>query len=324
MTLLTLFFSIGIICAAYFPFLPSPGLVLCAAFASGGLALVLPKKIPQLIWLSAFVLGVSYGLMCGHHMLANQLSETLAGQDILVEGRVVDLPQEDSRRQLFGFRVSKAQTPSGTLIDSFPSKINLSSYDSLRVKTGEGWRLLVKLKVPRGFANPGGFDFQASLMRRGIGATGYIRASGSNQLLHQQPRFSMDVLRYQLQQWLINTSRSSEKGILVALLVGDTSLVDKDHWSEMLKTGTNHLIAISGLHIGFFAIIGFLVGNFIGRFAQLLWHKCPSLNIGYSCALAFALFYSLIAGMNIPTLRTLIMLAVVQWVYLWRRSFRGY
>jgi len=325
MTSLLLFFSIGIVAASYLPALPSLVYVVASLLFVFSLCVYFAKKFPAVKILLAFWLGITYGICSGYYYLSNQLSNELVGKDIVVEGQVMDLPEEDNRRQLFSLAVTNAYSndQDKSKYTDFPSKINLSSYGDLRVKTGEHWRLSVKLKRPRGFVNPGGYDYQVSLLRRGVGAVGYVKPSSSNQLLQAQPSFSMNVLRYELQQWLSQKSQSPEKGILVALLVGDTSGVDKEHWGEMLKTGTNHLIAISGLHLGFFAIVGFFIGNMIGRCVQLLWRSCPSMYIGYLFAICFTVFYSIIAGLNIPTLRTLIMLAVVQWVLVWRRSFRG-
>jgi competence protein ComEC len=329
-----LFFSLGIIATGYLPDLPSPAFFLAILLALLP-AIFLIKKFPVIKLVLSFVVGVAYGVFSGYQFLSNQLVDDLVARDIFIEGKVVDLPEEDSRRQAFDILVTNAydindyseladsnnKTP--VSFESFPKKIRLSSFGDVRVKTGEHWRLLVKLKKPRGFVNPGGFDYQVSMLRRSLGAQGYLRVSAHNKLIQPQPNFSMDVLRYRLQQWLLNKSQSAEKGILVALLVGDTSLVEKQRWDEMQKTGTNHLIAISGLHLGFFAIVGFFMGNFLGRFLQLMWRACPSMLIGYCFSISFALFYSVIAGLNIPTLRTLIMLAVVQWACIWRRSFRG-
>ena len=324
MTLRLLCFSIGIILVSYLPELPPLTFTLFLLLIAFSAALLLRKKLYSGFWIIALLAGAGYGVVGGYHLLNNQLPQNLAEQDLMVEGLIIDLPQENNRRQLFTMEISKAYFPHSpqNLFDNFPSKINISSYGDLRVKTGEVWRLKVKLKIPRGFVNPGGFDYQASLLRRGVGATGYIR-DGENVLLQPQTSFSLDVLRYQLQQWLINKSQSPQKGILVALLVGDTSLVEKDQWGEMLKTGTNHLIAISGLHLGFFAIVGFFIGNLLGRLLQLFWHRYPSMVSGYVFSVALTLFYSLIAGLNIPTMRTLIMLAAVQLSLLWRRSFRA-
>jgi competence protein ComEC len=323
------FFSFGIIVAGYLPDLPSPIFALAFLLAFFP-AIFLIKKFPAIKLALSFMLGVAYGIFSGYQFLNNQLTNDLVAQDIFVEGKIIDLPEEDSRRQLFTVLVTKAfekqPDPNNKLpivFKQFPKKIRLSSFGDVRVKTGEHWRLLVKLKKPRGFVNPGGFDYQTFMLRGGLGAQGYLRDSLHNKLIQPQPDFSMDVLRYRLQQWLLSKSQSAEQGILIALLVGDTSLVEKQRWDEMQKTGTNHLIAISGLHLGFFAIVGFFIGNLLGRFVQLMWRACPSMLVGYCFSISFALFYSVVAGLNIPTLRTLIMLAVVQWACIWRRSFRG-
>ncbi len=328
MTLRLLCFSLGIILVGYLPELP-PLILTFSIFVFTIILVLFRKKLDPLFSFSItvigfFVAGYTFGVVAGYQLLAGQLPDAMAERDIVVEGQIINLPQENDRRQLFTLKLTRAYLTDEphAAFENIPRKINISSYGDLRVKTGEHWRLVVKLKKPRGFVNPSGFDYQASLLRRGIGATGYIR-KGDNRLLQPQPSFSLDVLRYELQQWLINTSDSPQKGILVALLVGDTSLVDREQWGEMLKTGTNHLIAISGLHLGFFAIVGFFVGNFFGRFVQLVLHKYPSMMMGYVFSVGFTLFYSLIAGFNIPTIRTLIMLAVVQLALLWRRTFRG-
>ena len=322
MTFRLLSFSVGIILIGYLPTLPSFVHLFVFIFLFCIALFIARKNAAILLVFFALLLGVGFGIFSGYRFLDQQLPENLSAQDLVVEGIVVDLPQENNRRQLFTLKIQRAHWPHDTAsFEHFPHKIKLSSYGGIRVKSGELWRLTVKLKRPRGFVNPGGFDYQASLLRHGIGATGYIR-EGENRLLRNQPAFSIDVMRYKLQQWLIQTSQSPQKSILVALLVGDTSLVDKDQWSEMIKTGTNHLIAISGLHLGFFAIVGFFIGNLVGRCIQIFWHKYPSMVSGYICSMLFTIFYSLIAGFNIPTIRTLIMLAVVQLALLWRRSFR--
>ncbi|MFO1387853.1 DNA internalization-related competence protein ComEC/Rec2 [Cellvibrio sp.] len=317
-----LFFCSGIVLAGYLPTLPSPVTLLSAAVPVLFVSILFFRKFRPVLWAVLFFFGLCYGIFSGYRLLANQLPHSLAEKDLVAEGQVVGLPQENDRRQLFTLKVDRAYFPYDYAepFTQFPHKINVSSYTNLRVKTGEQWRLTVKLKRPRGFVNPGGFDYQVSLLRRDIGATGYIR-QGLNERLKTQPKFSMDVLRYDLQQWLLNASSSPQKSILVALLVGDTSLVDKDQWGQMIKTGTNHLIAISGLHLGFFAIVGFFFGNLIGRSLQSVWSKFPSVFYGCVCSVIFTLFYSLLAGFNIPTIRTLIMLMVVQLALLWRRSF---
>lgn len=43
---------------------------------------------------------------------------------------------------------------------------------------------------------------------------------------------------------------SQHIGVIKALVLGDRSEINNTEWDVFRKTGTSHLIAISGLHIG--------------------------------------------------------------------------
>lgn len=321
-------FSAAVIIASVFPWLPPLWWLL-----------ILPASLCLLPWrygsyCLALVLGLAWGIFSGHNMMATQLSEEWAGKDLLITGSVQGLPEQDERRLRFAFRVKEVSTLEGELIslDPFPEKIHLSWYQYRRdgkaievpeLAIGDHWQLQVRLKPPRGFVNPAGFDYQAWLLRQGIGATGYVSGQ-ARPLTNPSTSFVwndwIDRQRYQLQQWILARSDSSERGILIALLIGDSALVDKNQWQRMQRTGTSHLIAISGLHVGFLAIFGFYFGLWLGKCVQLIWHRCPALMIAWLCAIACASFYSALAGFNIPTVRTLIMLSLFYGACLWRRS----
>lgn len=322
-------FALGVLSASFLPALPSQAVFFPSAFLAIALCLAASKILlnpiakASAILIAALLMGTGYGIYAGYKLVQQQLPDEMAGEQFFIKGRVVGLPELDERRQLFEMEVISAGLHSGgdMQMDFPPKKILISSYGQLRVSPGETWQLQVKLKPPRGFVNPGGFDYQASLLRRGIGATGYVKESLENHRIESPLGAGFQLTRYKLQQWLLNYSRTNDKAFLIALLVGDTSLITKDQWGELTKTGTNHLIAISGLHLGFFAIAGFFLGEFVGRFIQQIWHKCPAAVPGHLLAMAFTLIYSLIAGMNIPTLRTLIMLGLVHMACLSRRHF---
>src|SRR5690606_23042458 len=132
-------------------------------------------------------LGGAWGVIYGHGILANQLSEDLVSRDVVVSGRVVDLPVSDDRRQRFILNVDTAHFADDihSDIENFPRNIQLSWYakEPVAVRSGERWQWQVRLKRPRGFVNPGGFDYQVWLMRRGIGGVGYVRESDFTQRL---------------------------------------------------------------------------------------------------------------------------------------------
>ena len=326
-----LLFSFGVIAVSAFPRLPS---LWC-------LILLLPLAAWSCYWqlaryLLALCLGLAWGIYSGHNLCNMQLADELVGKDLTVTGYIQGLPESDDRRQRFNLRVKSAVTAAGESLpaDFFPARLQLSWYSYQRngsrldipsLAIGDEWQVRVRLKRPRGFVNPAGFDYQAWLLRRGIGATGYVVAHRSNQqIVSGEKNFRFDdwinQQRYQLQQWVVAHSTSSERGILIALLIGDSALVEKSQWTRMQQTGISHLIAISGMHVGFLAIFGFYVGLWLGKCIQQVWHRCPALMIAWWSAIVCASFYSALAGFNIPTVRTLIMLAVFYFACLWRRS----
>ena len=48
---------------------------------------------------------------------------------------------------------------------------------------GERWLLTVRLRRPHGHLNPHGFDYEAWLLERAVGATGYVRQRGQQKQL---------------------------------------------------------------------------------------------------------------------------------------------
>lgn len=325
-----LLFSSGVITVSFFPLLPPYWLLWGLLLVSGFLI-----RYSRQYWVVALLLGVAWGCYSGYQLQAMQLQEHWVGKELQVIGRVTDLPQVNGQRLRFSVKVQRVMHQGDTVdIERFPRKIQLSWYPSHTRKnvgplpgltTGQTWQLNVRLKRPRGFVNPAGFDYQAWLLRQGIGATGYVVGTKDNTLLEIYPTTTywqewIDRQRQLLQQWILSRSHSTERGILTALLIGDSAYVEKEQWSRMQQTGTSHLIAISGIHVGFLALFGFYLGLFLGKFLQLIWRVFPALVFAWLMAILCAAFYSALAGFNIPTLRTLIMLGLFYLACLGQRS----
>ncbi|MEM7258791.1 MAG: DNA internalization-related competence protein ComEC/Rec2, partial [Pseudomonadota bacterium] len=169
------------------------------------------------------------------------------------------------------------------------------------------------LRAPHGFRNPGGFDYEKWLFQQRIVATGYVRDSGSAQLLdtNASPANRMHSARLWVKQRLQQaTADYQHGGLVLAIAIGDRSGIDQTQWQRFIATGTNHLLAISGLHIS-------LVAAFVALLASLLWRRARRLQsisryaFALMTSLLAALCYSALAGFSIPTQRALLMFAVV-------------
>jgi len=187
----------------------------------------------------------------------------------------------------------------------------LSWYGGRPVRPGERWQLSVRLRTPRGFSNPGGFDYAGWLFHRQISATGYIRAKGVNKNLGQSGQYAIDQFRWAVLEKIETLDFSAaSKGLLAALTIGDKQGLDSETWMHMRLTGTVHLAIVSGLHIGMVAALGMLLGNLLGRCLAALGAPVSRQKVAVLLSGGLALTYALLAGFSLSTQRALIMLCV--------------
>jgi competence protein ComEC len=237
--------------------------------------------------------------------LQQDLKPALEGEDIQIKGYIASIPQVESYGVRFLFKVDTGE-------QKLPRQLELTWYQSnIVLHAAEQWQLTVRLKRRHGFANPGGYDYEAQLFRDGIGATGYVRETSSNQSSGVVAGEHVLRARAALTEAIEHAiPTAAMQGVIRGLAVGDQQAISGDQWRVFARTGTSHLMAISGFHIGMVAWLFAWVG---ARFvylpmAQRWGWTAPDLRALFG--MSGALGYSLLAGMSVPTERTLIMLGV--------------
>lgn len=256
-------------------------------------------------------------------VLCEPFPEQFVRQDIELTGRIAGLPGTARDSSRFVFRVERAGSVGGAT--GFDGLVRLSWYrDPPELIAGERWRLVARLKPPHGFANPGGFDYERWLFQQGIRATGYVRRDDRNKRLDTGPSiYVIDRWRQHLRGRIGEILQGTTGESLVrALILGDRSGLGPRQWEVLAHTGTNHLIAISGLHIGIAAGFLFFLARWTwSRSARLtLWIAAP--RAAAIAALAGAIGYSALAGFAVSTQRALVMLIVVLGAVLFSRTIR--
>ena len=261
--------------------------------------------------------------------MADQLAPDLEGRDLRLTGVVAALPQATPRGWRFEFQPDSLGHPvgAGAAPRALPSRLLLSWYKDKEgalpaLAPGQRWRLTLRLKRPHGNVNGAGFDYEAWLLERGLGAVGYVRGEEQRQLLAESviragvwpPGLAVERLRCRLREHFQAALPAAEypyQGVLLALAIGDQQAIPGDQWRVFSRTGITHLISISGLHVT-------LVGALAGAWAGWLWRRRPGLleylpvqrlRIGVAWAAAGA--YTLLAGAAVPALRTWAMLSAV-------------
>ena len=269
----------------------------------------------------AFFIGYLWALLFAQLYFLQQLPDELVGQNILLEGVVTGLPDVTETSQRFGFKVKRYITVNGDTRGlshkNLPKYLRLSWYYSKeKVHNGEHWQLLVRLKNPHGMYNPGGFDYEKWLYEQNIQATGYVRKNVLNVKTEIKDQ-GINSLRERLQGILAALPDKTHSGLLQALTIGHKSEISPDQWQVLRLTGTNHLMAISGLHIGLVAVLIFtLISRFIPASFCLYASKS---QIAAVVSLLVAGFYALLAGFTVPTQRAFIMLFVIMLALLLKR-----
>ncbi|MDQ7980409.1 ComEC/Rec2 family competence protein [Paraburkholderia sp. SARCC-3016] len=224
----------------------------------------------------------------------------------------------------FVFNVESTDTP----VPDFPRRLQLSwiAQDAPLpegLAPGARWRLFVRLKRAHGNANFGVRDAEATLFARNIRATGYVTRPAAAQRLPGDAHgigMTVDRWRAALRARIDGVlADAPHRGIVVALAIGAQDAVSAVDWQLMRATGTSHLVAISGLHIGFVAgLAAWLAGaiwrrsGFVGARIGIDWPLVlPAQKVAVPCGALFAAFHAALAGFNVPAQRALWMLAVV-------------
>ena len=330
MPALLIAFAGGVLACQFLPEIPCwPWGLLCLLSFAGiaGLLFYLGPEANKtkrcflgLLLLLGFASGVSYTCWRSAAVLADSLPEAAMGRNIRLSGVVDSLPDRTARGQRFQLRVEQVDSQFHV-----PERIQLSVWNANQdgdspetavvgpIKAGERWSFVVRLKRPHGLANPHGFDIEARLFENGIRATGYIKSG--ERIDAFVPGFATGIafLRSKIRDrfdTVLPQEAYPDAGILTALAIGDQKAIPGPLWQVFAKTGTTHLMSISGLHVTLFSGLVALFVSTIWRRIPKLVSRLPAQKVGVFCGWFAAAFYTLIAGAGIPALRTLLMLTV--------------
>ncbi|WP_214657274.1 DNA internalization-related competence protein ComEC/Rec2 [methane-oxidizing endosymbiont of Gigantopelta aegis] len=303
-----LFFLLGDLAVQYLKALPDTGQLIWIV------VLALLSSIMRSWRILAFCLGFCWTAIFAQSILDDRLDTHLNGKVVIIKGIVADIPHYQTHKVRFDFIPLVEES-------RLPAKIRLNWYypDQL-LKAGQVWRLAVKLKTPHGYFNPGGFDYEKWLFSQRIGATGYVKSNVQADLLSSE-LYSINAWRQymadRIDGWV---TQGLARGVIKALAIGDRSDLNPGQWTVFRRTGTAHLIAISGLHIGLIAgVVYYLIWR------SLLWVGLVSVSpqrIAIIASLTIALIYAALAGFSLPTQRALIMLCVIMLSLYWQRHVK--
>ena len=277
--------------------------VLLAALAS-----LMRRKIRCL---GLVVAGGAVFLHAAIDVMESRIAPRFVGDSIITVVRIVDFPRRN------GLTVSLVAESLGNV--RVPRRLRVSWYEPpVEIRLGDIWQLELRLHRPRGNSNPGAFDYESWLLTERIGATGYVVNGSRNHLLRSTRLSGIERLRQHVvdrMTTLIPDSRHA--ATLAAISVGARHLITPEQWARYSRSGTSHLMAISGLHVGLAAAGGYILASVIGgllRFGGNL-HVAATIT-----ATIVASCYTMCSGAGVPALRASLMIAIAAAAVLARRQ----
>ena len=233
---------------------------------------------------AAFLIGLAWTALHGQMALDRRLPASAQGADAVVDGRIIEVASPDATVAQFTLRAEHLSAPpaGAQRLASWAWQechIAVSWYhpeQSARPSAGERWRVALRFRQPRGLRNIGGFDSEHRALRTRRCATATVRAGnvpmqlpGTHWSLHRWREDIGHRISAHLQD-------SAFAGVIIALAVGLRDRVSVAQRWTLQRTGTAHLMAISGLHIGLVAALGMLLGRHLARAVPRLLRLIPA------------------------------------------------
>ncbi len=178
---------------------------------------------------------------------------------------------------------------------------------------GDKVRLYGLLKKPRQAQNPGGFDQTRYLAEKNIHAMIEVIGPNSGRIVAEgsvfQPARWIGKLRLTIASKIDVLYQRPESSMLKAVILGFRSEIASDLKSAFVKTGTIHLLSISGIHITMVA----------GGFYLLFLALGAGRRMTAMLTMAVVLCYVSISGMGLPAQRAGWMAGIVLLGVIWGR-----
>ena len=266
--------------------------ILCAAFLLGGLLLENSKLLPD-SHISRFV-SIKTNVYLTGTVDTDPVYQKKAVTFIL---KAQDIRAGDVRQKILG----------RTIVRVFGK--NRFSY---------GDEVVLEGKLFRPFSFSKDFDYREYLNRRGIYSILSVKKGNAIKYLgHNKGSRVKDFtfkLKHRARETFDNYLSKSSAAVLNAVILGEREHLPKAIKENLIKTGSVHIIAISGLHVG---IVAFIL------LALLRMLRTPR-KLQYGVTILTLIFYCILTGARLPVVRATTMAAILLFGYLLERDVNIY
>ncbi|RII27816.1 MAG: DNA internalization-related competence protein ComEC/Rec2 [Geobacter sp.] len=273
------------------------------------------RLIFQIVLFIPFFLVGNHALQPYLHpeLPSSHIAQLDSREPVVVEGIVVARPETTDR----GFRLLLQAERRYDERSSLPSHGKLLLFvdgDIGDILTGDRVRCRARIKRPRTYGIPGEFDYPRYLAYRDIFATGFAQTGKDIILMERGADYPLqqriDAVARRLGLFVDATVSQPESGILKALLLGDRGGVPRELEDAYTRSGVNHILSISGFHVGIIALFLFQSLFFAARSSEFLMLHLNLRRTLFLLTLPVLLFYLFLSGAAPATARSVITIAV--------------
>ncbi|MDD3149484.1 MAG: DNA internalization-related competence protein ComEC/Rec2 [Candidatus Gastranaerophilales bacterium] len=264
------------------------------------------KKIISLLFVTILLCTAVFGIYYNDFRIpVEDYLAKISPTTIVVKGRVVSLPEVQKHKSKFEFKVFSYKK--GDTWNNINSKTLVQSYktDISKIKIGDILEIKGEVKKPHFATNPGEFDYQKFLNNKNIFTIFYLKKINS----HAPPSDffwksiqNLNNLREKIILLHKKHIPSPKIELLGGIVFGDTAVAAPESVEQdFIHSGLSHLIAASGMNVGFIFAVCFLI--------------CSILKIPYKPTIVFSgalvLLYAAMTGFPPSITRATLMLEFI-------------
>jgi competence protein ComEC len=179
--------------------------------------------------------------------------------------------------------------------------------------TGDYVRLHASIGPPPKAALPGSYDFSRGAFFANIGAVGY--ALSDIEIIERPEQNDAFIfvleLRRNIYRKIIAAIGPERGNFAAALMLGETSALERGVIQNMRAAGISHILAVSGLHLSLVAMICFFLFRLLFNIIPYSAYYMDVKQLAAIFALIGSFFYLLISGMQVAAIRAFIMTSIV-------------
>lgn len=286
------------------------------------------------------LLGLST-LYVGQYFAQHALDQRLA-QRVMARADLSTLVYIDRLDERYAFDENSLSKQRATIMMQGATPYDVMLYlkterQSEPLELGRYYQLVGVIKPVHSYAVKGVFDQEKWLLQQNIMGTVQVHSlqaisefevqqQGLHSFIQQQSHWTARLKLYAEKKRLgfrqyIERQPLSHKGLLLALLTGDESLLSESVKDQFRILGISHLLAISGPHVLIFALIFcFLFNILVSKFIPHVFLKIPRPYFLVMPFLLCVVAYTAFVGFEIPAMRTCLTVLIISVVILLKQK----